>query len=61
MDEQFMEDSYVCIKSKYTVVCQWPRKMCGTQVCYLQEPPSHRFQHLLSLAINTGPISIKFT
>ena len=25
------------------VVCQWPRKTCGTQVCYLQEPLSHHF------------------
>ena len=31
------------------VVCQWPRKPCGTQVCYLQEPLTHRFQSLISL------------
>ena len=24
--------------SRHTVVCQQPNKMCGTQVCYLQEP-----------------------
>ena len=24
--------------SRHTVVCQWPRKLCGTQVCYLQKP-----------------------
>ena len=43
------------------VVCQWPRKMCSTQVCYLQEPLSHCFQPLESLHITTEPISIKFT
>ena len=31
------------------VVCQWPRKPCDTQVCYLQEPLTHRFQSLVSL------------
>ena len=36
-------------RSRHTVVCQRPRKTCSTQVCYLQEPLSHRFQHLISL------------
>ena len=34
---------------RHTVVCQRPRKSCGTQVSYLQEPLSHHFQHLISL------------
>ena len=36
-------------KSRHTVMCQQPRKTCGTQVCYLQELLSHHFQHLISL------------
>ena len=35
--------------SRHTVVCQRPRKPCGTQVCYLQEPLTHCFQPLISL------------
>ena len=35
--------------SRHTVMCQRPRKSCGTQVSYLQEPLSHQFQHLISL------------
>ena len=34
-----------------TVVYQWPRKTGGTLVCYLQEPPSFRFQPLVSLEL----------
>ena len=30
-------------------MCQRPRKLCGTQVCYLQEPLTRRFQPLISL------------
>ena len=37
------------LKPRHTVVCKQPRKMCCTQVCYLQEPSSHHFQHLISL------------
>ena len=36
-------------RSRHTVVCQWPRKPCGTQVCYLQKPLIRRFQPLVSL------------
>ena len=35
--------------SRHTVVCQQPRKPCDAQVCYLQEPLTHRFQPLVSL------------
>ena len=43
--------AHKCIiyRSRHMVVCQWPRKPCGTQVCYLQEMLSHRFQPLISL------------
>ena len=27
-----------------SLMCQWPGKMSGTQVCYIQEPLSHHFQ-----------------
>ena len=35
--------------SRHTVMCQRPRKMCGTQMYYLQELLSHYFQYLISL------------
>ena len=38
-----------CHTSRHTVVCQQPRKPCGTQVCYLQEPLTCCFQPLISL------------
>ena len=28
---------YLQVRSRLMVMCQQPRKMCGTQVCYLQE------------------------
>ena len=34
--------------SRHTVMCQWPRKPCDSQVCYLQEPLTRRFQPLIS-------------
>ena len=40
---------HTSVLSRHIVVCQRPRKMCGTQMCYLQEPLSHRFQQLISL------------
>ena len=36
-------------KSRHMVVCQQPRKPCGTQVCYLEEPLTSCFQPLISL------------
>ena len=30
--------------SRHTVMCQWPRKPCDAQVCYLQEPLPRLFQ-----------------
>ena len=40
---------HTSVLSRHTVVCQRPRKSCGTQVSYLQEPLSHHFQHIISL------------
>ena len=33
----------------HTVMCQWPRKPCGAQACYLHEPLTRRFQLVVSL------------
>ena len=35
--------------SRHMVMCQRPRKPCGTQVCYLQEPLTRHFKPLISL------------
>ena len=34
--------------SKHAVVCQWPRKPCDAQVCYLREPPLTPFQPVVA-------------
>ena len=41
----YMHIMYMYIKT----VCQRPRKPCGAQVCYLQEPLTHHFQLLISI------------
>ena len=43
------------------VVCQQPRMTCGTQVCYLQEPLSPRFQPLICISTTTGQNCTYFT
>ena len=47
-------------RSRHKVLCQRPRKPCGTQVCYLQEPLTRCFL-TLCISVTTRPISIKFT
>ena len=47
------------VLSRHMVMCQRPRKMCGTQVCYLQESLSNNSTPHISKT--TEPISIKFT
>ena len=43
------QERHAAHKLRHTVMCQRPRKTCGTQVCYLQEPLSDCFQHLILL------------
>ena len=48
-----------CLQSRHMVMCQWPRKTCGTQVLFTGTAKS-----LFStphISITTEPISIKFT
>ena len=35
-------------KLRHAVVCQWPRKPRGAQVCYLREPPLAPFQPIVA-------------
>ena len=37
--------------SRHTVMYQRPRKLCGTQVCYLQETLTHYFEPLICLQL----------
>ena len=48
----------VAIVSRHTIVCQSPRKPCGTQVGYLQELLTHHFQPLVSIKFTYCMLSI---
>ena len=48
-----------CIVSRHTVVCQWPRNLCGVQLFFYRTANSMFSTPLIS--ITTGPICIKFT
>ena len=54
IDESFAAIPYYSLRKftfepRYMVMCQRPRKLCGTQVCYLQELLIRRFQPFISL------------